>query len=195
MLRDLAVLSVSTVVLATVMRSIDAWQKEVRLQRRLSSLQQLLLSIENARGNALDLDTVPKSVLDAISKRIPEYGAIVVLSAHDGLPADVPARIREAARHQPICVLIEGTDPEVSEFTGRNNLLDVSPIAVPAAVGGHLVDGMRVPFLIHVRHGLVLRRSSLAEPERAWRFDASGRGAESAVGDRDQMATIFETRR
>lgn len=195
MLRDLALLVVATLVLASLLRVAEAWQKEVRMHRRLNKLQQLVLSIERARGNGLDLDGMPAGVLEAIGHRVPDVGVLAVLSAGDGLSARAVSLIRTEARNQRVCVLVEGTPTEMDEFLKRSDLRDLKPTAVPLGVGGRLVSDVPVPYLVHVASSLVLRRCSLAEPAAVRQFESSGRGGAPADGERDPVVTPIETRR
>lgn len=195
MLRDLAILAISTVLLAAMMQAVDAWQKEVRLHRRSTKLQQLVLAIERARGNGLDLDALPKAIAEVVRKRLHDDGIIVVLAAREEPSSDALGRIRSEARRQPMCILIEGIPSEVREFIERTELPDVSPMAVPVGVGSRLVDGEQLPCLIEVGTGLVLRRSSLTELAVTQRLRSNGQGADPADSDRDPRVGILETRR
>jgi hypothetical protein len=194
-LQDLALLVISLVALATMMRSVDGWQKEVRLHRRLSKLQQLVLSIERARGNELVLDGLPKPVADSVRGRLHDDGVLLVLAASDRLSPDALTGIRAGGGGQPTCVLVEGTGHEVQEFAKRNGLLELSPMAVPVGAGSRLVAGVSVPYLIEVRTGLVVRRHSLEVTAATQQSDSIGRGAEPTETDRDMRPELLETRR
>jgi hypothetical protein len=193
-LQDLALLVVSLVALAALMRSVDGWRKEVRLHRRSTKLQQLVLSLEKGRGNGLSLDALSKPVADAIKRRLHDDGVLIVLSSSGELSTETLSLIRaEVGQHT--CILVEGAAPDAQNLTTRYGMQEFSPLAVPVGAGSRLAAGVSVPYLIEVRTGLVVRRHSLEVTTAAPQFSSSGRGAEPTETDHDMRPELLETRR
>lgn len=179
-LRDAALLAVAVVSLATALRMVDSWRKEARLQRRLSSLQQLVIALERERGNTIDLDDLPSAVADQVRTRLFHDGTLVVLSATQELQREAANYLRLQGQSGPVCVLIEGTHAEVTLYAETHRLDNLRPIAVVPGSGERLWSRLAVPFMVEVRTGIAVRATPFGLSHSMWPLESKNRGGTSA---------------